>query len=220
MIAFKGVKVSDFGGRSLSMFSSATMSVNPDIPEAHSLRGWYDAEGRGKSFQQYSNAMSGGGAGAAPRPNEIKTIGQAKDEQLGMTDKTDYFTTTATIMFIKQETFSYPACANPDGCNKKVVDEGSGWRCEKCDRTWEAPIHRYILSMNVMDYTGAFWITAFNEVAEQLLGVSANELMRLKEEGDPSFERYFHKATSLEWTLQMMAKQDSFNVSVCASGSC
>lgn len=40
VIAFKGVKVGDFGGRSLSMFSSATMAVNPDIPEAHSLRGW------------------------------------------------------------------------------------------------------------------------------------------------------------------------------------
>jgi replication factor A1 len=40
VIAFKGVKVGDFGGRSLSMFSNATMAVNPDIPEAHSLRGW------------------------------------------------------------------------------------------------------------------------------------------------------------------------------------
>jgi replication factor A1 len=40
VVAFKGVKVGDFGGRSLSMFSSATMSVNPDIPEAHGLRGW------------------------------------------------------------------------------------------------------------------------------------------------------------------------------------
>jgi hypothetical protein len=40
VIAFKGVKVGDFGGRSLSMFSSASMTVNPDIPEAHSLRGW------------------------------------------------------------------------------------------------------------------------------------------------------------------------------------
>ena len=40
VIAFKGVKVGDFGGRSLSMFSSATMSVNPDIQEAHQLRGW------------------------------------------------------------------------------------------------------------------------------------------------------------------------------------
>lgn len=40
VIAFKGVKVGDFGGRSLSMFSSATMSTEPDIPEAHQLRGW------------------------------------------------------------------------------------------------------------------------------------------------------------------------------------
>ena len=124
------------------MFSSATMSVNPDIPEAHSLRGWYDAEGKNSSFQAYTSSTVTRDAGAAPRPSELKTIGQAKDEQLGMGDKTDYFTTSATISFVKSETFSYPACANPDGCNKKVTEDGSGWRCEKCDKSWEAPIHR------------------------------------------------------------------------------
>jgi hypothetical protein len=31
-----------------------------------------------------------------------------------------------------------------------------------------------------MDHTSSFWITAFNEVAEKLLGVSANDLMKLK----------------------------------------
>jgi replication factor A1 len=82
--------------------------------------------------------------GAAPRPSEIKTIGQAKDEQLGMGDKTDYFTTQAVVGFIKNETFSYPACANPDGCNKKVVDNGDGWYCEKCERKWQDPVHRYV----------------------------------------------------------------------------
>lgn len=40
VVAFKGVKVGDFGGRSLSMFSNATMVVNPDITECHELRGW------------------------------------------------------------------------------------------------------------------------------------------------------------------------------------
>lgn len=40
VVAFKGVKVSDFGGRSLSMFSSATMTVNPNNEEACALRGW------------------------------------------------------------------------------------------------------------------------------------------------------------------------------------
>lgn len=143
VIAFKGVKVGDFGGRSLSMFSSATMSINPDIPEAHALRGWYDAEGRNSSFTAYTNSSVAGSGPISARPNETKTIGQAKEEQLGMSDKTDYFTTTATVMFVKRETFSYPACANPDGtCNKKVIDDGNNWRCEKCDRNWPAPIHR------------------------------------------------------------------------------
>lgn len=40
VIAFKGVKVGDFGGRSLSMIGSSSMVADPDIEEAHSLRGW------------------------------------------------------------------------------------------------------------------------------------------------------------------------------------
>lgn len=40
VMAFRGVRVGDFGGRSLSMVSSSTMLSEPDIPEAHSLRGW------------------------------------------------------------------------------------------------------------------------------------------------------------------------------------
>jgi replication factor A1 len=39
VIAFKGVKVSDFGGRSLSLLSSGSMTVDPDIDEAHKLKG-------------------------------------------------------------------------------------------------------------------------------------------------------------------------------------
>lgn len=159
VIAFKGVKVGDFGGRSLSMFSGATMSLEPDIPDAHQLRGWsvagsvfvsykltfrYEAEGKKATFTSYSNqtVSRNDSNNANVRPSELKTLGQAKDEQLGMSDKTDYFTSSATIVFVKQETFAYPACANPDGCNKKVQDDGSGWRCEKCDRTWPEPIWR------------------------------------------------------------------------------
>lgn len=39
---------------------------------------------------------------------------------------------------------------------------------------------RYILQINMMDHAGAIWITAFNEVAEQLMGVPANEIQELK----------------------------------------
>lgn len=140
IIAFKGVKVGDFGGRSLSMFSSSSMTYNPDVGEAHSLRGWFDAEGTRVSYNTFNSAgMAGAGGMTSIRPDEMKTIGQIKDENIGMSDKQEYFSTKATISFIKSESFSYPACPT---CNKKVVEESDGWRCEKCDAVYPKPLHR------------------------------------------------------------------------------
>ena len=177
VIAFKGVKVGDFGGRSLSMFSTATMSVNPDIEETHSLRGWYDTEGAHQNFTAYTNAARTDNTSI--RPDELKDLGQVKDENLGANDKPDYFSTSATVSFVKKESFAYPACAS-EGCNKKVVDDGSGWLCEKCNQKWPEPIYRYILHTNIMDHAGSIWTTLFNDEAEKLMGISANELTKLR----------------------------------------
>lgn len=66
--------------------------------------------------------------------------------------------------------------------------------------------------MNVMDHTGQFWITAFNEVAEQLMGISANELQKLKEIDENRFGKAFQDCMGKTFTFQMIAKQDSYNV--------
>lgn len=75
--------------------------------------------------------------------------------------------------------------------------------------------------MNVMDHSGQFWITAFNEVAEQLMGISANDLQAAKESGDDQkFNKSFQDCMGKTFTFQMMAKQDSYNVSLhLVSGS-
>lgn len=41
VVAIKGARVSDFGGRSLSVLSSSTIIINPDNAESFKLRGWY-----------------------------------------------------------------------------------------------------------------------------------------------------------------------------------
>jgi replication factor A1 len=99
----------------------------------------YDAQGHGATFSAYTS--SGPGAGAAVKPSELKTLGQVKDDNLGMQDKPDFFTSQATIAFIKNETFAYAACPT-DGCNKKVIEVGDAWRCEKCDQNYPAPVYR------------------------------------------------------------------------------
>lgn len=40
IVAFKGVKVSDFNGRSLGSLPSTQMQVQPDLPEAAALHNW------------------------------------------------------------------------------------------------------------------------------------------------------------------------------------
>lgn len=181
VVAFKGVKVGDFGGRSLSMFSSSTMHVNPDIDETFQLRGWFDAIGVDKSFQSHSNPF-GGGAGSSGNfnRNEIRNLNEVKMSGVGTSDKgAENFSTRATIMHIKTDNLSYPACPT-QGCNKKVTQVGTGWRCEKCDRSFEKPEHRYIISMAVADWSGQAWLQGFNDAGVAVFGHTADELNEIK----------------------------------------
>lgn len=46
VILLKGARINEFnGGKSLSSGNSTSMKINPDIPEGHKLRGWYDNGG-------------------------------------------------------------------------------------------------------------------------------------------------------------------------------
>ncbi|KAK5263123.1 Replication factor A protein 1, partial [Exophiala xenobiotica] len=75
VVAFKGVKVSDFGGRSLSLLSSGSVSANPDMPEAHKLKGWFDEQGRSGNFTTHANVQGAVSAGGG-RNDPFKTISQ------------------------------------------------------------------------------------------------------------------------------------------------
>lgn len=127
------------------MLSSSYMTISPDIEEAHLLRGWYDGIGAEKSFQAHSNATSSGGSSFSGfSRNEMRHLSDVKESQLGMSDKADFFSVRATVMHIKGESIAYPACRT-EGCSKKVTDLGDGWRCEKCDKSFERPEYRYVL---------------------------------------------------------------------------
>jgi replication factor A1 len=142
VIALKGVKVSDFGGRSLNMTFGSSMMVNPDIDEAYNLKGWYDGQGQRELSTYNSHAGLATLGGAQGRKNPEKTLQQIQEEHLGMNEDPDYFNCKATIVYIKHDNISYPACLS-EGCNKKVLcmDDDS-WRCEKCSITHPKPQYR------------------------------------------------------------------------------
>jgi replication factor A1 len=176
VIGIKGAKIGDYGGRTLSLGFDAVMQLNPDVQEAHTLRGWFDANGMNSDFKTFS---SGPETNASSMGSKLKTISQVTDEKLGMGEKPDYFDLCATISHIRQENCWYPACPT-EKCNKKVTEMNMEWRCEKCDRSFPAPNYRYILSLSVSDYTGQLWLQAFNDTAEIILKKTANELYQIK----------------------------------------
>lgn len=73
VIVVKGARLSDFGGRSLSVGGSSLMMVNPDLKESHTLRGWYEREGRDMKFGSFQGEMSM----SSQAPN-WKTFGQVR----------------------------------------------------------------------------------------------------------------------------------------------
>ncbi|XP_036196906.1 replication protein A 70 kDa DNA-binding subunit isoform X5 [Myotis myotis] len=143
VMAIKGARVSDFGGRSLSVLSSSTIILNPDIPEAYKLRGWFDSEGQALDGVSISDLKGGGSAGSN---TNWKTLYEVKSENLGHGDKADYFSAVATVVYLRKENSMYQACPSQD-CNKKVIDQQNGlYRCEKCDREFPNFKYRMILS--------------------------------------------------------------------------
>lgn len=184
VLAVKAGKVNDFSGKSIGTIHSTQLYINPDLPEAHKVRDWFDRVGKDAvSVSISKEIMPGGGT-----KNEIrKTVSQIKDEGLGRSDKPDWIMVRATISFIKTDSFCYTACPLMIGdrqCSKKVSRSGdTGWQCDRCNQEFEECDYRYLLQAQIQDHTGLTWVTAFQESGADILGCSAKELYFLKYDG-------------------------------------
>ncbi|KAI5626710.1 replication protein A 70 kDa DNA-binding subunit, partial [Silurus asotus] len=207
ILAIKGARLSDFGGRSLSTLYSSTLMINPDIPEAYKLRGWYDKEGHALDGQSMTEMRGGGGSG----PTNWKTLADVKNEHLGHGDKADYFTCIGTIVYMRKENCLYQACPSKD-CNKKVVDQQNGmFRCEKCDKEFPDFKYRLMLSANIADFADNQWVTCFQDSAETILGQKSDYIGQLKDSNEASFDEVFQHANFSTFVFRNRVKLETYN---------
>ncbi|KAJ7658688.1 hypothetical protein DFH06DRAFT_990079 [Mycena polygramma] len=213
VVAFKSVKVGDYGGRSLSFCSSSTMALNPDILAAHELRGWYDECGKNASYQAHQSTGGGGGAARAIsfQRDEIRSIRDVKDSRVGEADsqEPEYFSLRATIVFMRPDSMWYPGCHS---CYKKVVeDTDNTWRCEKCDESWPRPKYRYVMAMACLDWSGEAWLQGFNAVGELIFGKTADEMELLWRDDEAVFTSIVREATCKTYNFLCRAKSEEYN---------
>ncbi|KAF9335953.1 Replication factor A protein 1 [Podila minutissima] len=203
VIAFKGVSVSNYGGKSLNAFGGSTFKLNPEINEAFELRAWFDQQGHNTNFQSHTSDFKAGGNAPRLTCEEFK----AQAANLNPTDQLTFEVKATIVMMAKTDsTYQYAACPTK-GCNKKVMeDTNSQWRCERCNQSFPEPEYRYVMGVNVGDHTSTAWIQAFNEAGQAITGKTAYELVSRPGEVKPTFDR----ATFKSHIFRCRAKQETY----------
>ncbi|BAT80055.1 hypothetical protein LR48_Vigan04g012700 [Vigna angularis] len=212
ILAVKAGKVNDFSGKSIGSISTTQLFINPEFPEANSLRQWFDLVGKDSASLSISRDVIPGGT-----KNEVrKTVSQIKDEGLGRSDKPDWITIRATIAFIKTDTFCYTACPLMIGdrqCNKKVTRSGNTrWQCDRCNQEFEECDYRYLLQAQILDGTGLTWVTAFQEAGEEIMEYSAKDLYLLKHEqqDDERFAEVLKSRLFKQFMFRLKIKEELY----------
>ncbi|CAN1144020.1 Replication protein A 70 kDa DNA-binding subunit C, partial [Linum perenne] len=212
VLAVKSCRISDFNGKAVGTISSSQLFIEPEFEEAANLRQWFDREGRNTPTVSISKQMSGAG-----RNDVLKTVSQIKDESLGKSNKIDWISVNAAITFIKADNFMYTACPIKTGdrpCMKKVANNGDGkWRCDKCDQSVDECDYRYVLNVQIQDHTGLTWVTAFQESAEALMGISCKDLyfMKYEQQDDDGFSKILRQVLFTRYVFKLKVNEEVYN---------
>lgn len=90
--------------------------------------------------------------------------------------------------------------------------EGAGqWRCEKCNRSYDSFKHRLMMSVSFTDASGQVWVTAFQDVAEKMIGSTSQDLGELRDSNEAAFDEKISAATFQSFLLKCRAKSDTWN---------
>jgi replication factor A1 len=209
LVLIKNARVSEFNGLKGLSSSFTTKIIDrqdliPDEPEIRQLREWKQNE---FSDDKLDSKVSQGGGGRKYAPFTIEEINNLSDK----VGEAAFFDLTAYVGHIKTETpnLYYAACPQ---CNRKIDDDGGIAKCNTCNKNFPAPAYRYTLSIKLSDHTGSLWISAFDQVAQVIVGENAQVIRDLKAQQDESrISEIFRDAHHKEFTFKLLAKQDVWN---------
>lgn len=215
VIAIRAAKVTEFmGGKNIST-SGGLFKINPEMPSAYKLKGWFDTRDNDAAITNLS-ARTGSGGGSVDTP--WVTFRDVEEMQnIGADPRGDYYQLHAAIAFMSLDKgIVYKACPSQD-CNKKVNDLANGmYKCEKCNEEFPKYKYRLIPTIQFMDLTGTQWATLFHEIAEKVLqakGDEVGEAMRehqVEKNTDP-MKAILDNAYFREGLFKFRAKKENYN---------
>ncbi|KAF7988167.1 hypothetical protein HCN44_007661 [Aphidius gifuensis] len=159
------------------------MTLNPDIPEAKSLRKWYEiyswcslTEGINKSLQSIYKM---------PEP----------------------FISKVEIKFIDKENIINKTCPSKD-CLEKVFQKNGKYTCFMCKTNWDNYEPRLSAKLTVCDWSSVIYTVAPNDVVEKIIGLSAVEVDQLQRDDKNKIIKKLADVSYQPYQLKMRIKYE------------
>ncbi|KAJ2641441.1 Replication factor A protein 1, partial [Coemansia sp. RSA 1694] len=181
VVAFKGICVSSYGERSLSLPDLGLIFVNPNTPQAVALRAWYDNYGLQDTFQLYDSSVDSTKDSSA----QLMTIAQINSDVIAIKSTGKRFYLSATIASISLKDFDKPLHLSTN-CSKHTRPE---------------PEHCYNFSLQASDGKDTIQIQCTDPVGDELFRATANEMVKLQSADKAAFDRRIDRAVSKKCTF-------------------
>jgi replication factor A1 len=213
VLAVKGARVSDFGGKTLSAVQSSEFEVNPQVPAAFNAQNWFNSlPNQGRDVPSLSGGGSGGGGGGMGGGKE-KTLGAIASENLGHNATPDYITVpNIYITSFKRDaaTLWYKACSKPECKGRKVEERGVGnFACPTCGSVNSYKL-RWVSNFTGFDHTGREWISGFGEAGSIILGCEPESIADL-DRGEARFIQTFDDPRYRSYNMKLAVKSELWN---------
>ncbi|CAD7702509.1 unnamed protein product [Ostreobium quekettii] len=201
-------RVTTFSGLALTTLSRSSVSINPDSKEARELKDWYQREGSGQPVVPIGEGLegvkAGAGSGGSSERRLLRDFHPSSDNLPSPDAKPEYCTTSATVVHINPDQNLY-YLANPEN-NRKVVEQGGRYYCEFDQKYCDRAVQRYVMLMKVSDQSGECFLNAFNDQAEQIIGVPAEEMAKLRTSEPSRFNALLKRAQWQELVVRVCSR--------------
>lgn len=209
VVIFKDLRIGEFQGskNASTSFNSSILFDTDGIDEADFLKKWLKIN---KNVEISLPEKT-------KRVQKYKSLNEIEDEcTIKLQEFSDkvFSDVKAYLLFLKvnENTNLYYLSCPTDKCMKKVTEEGDSWHCEKCNKTIEEPIARYILSGKIADHTTSMWVSIYDNVGSILVGKPADELRRLKEQGQhDQVTNIIKNLQNYEYCFTIISKLELYN---------
>ncbi|KAJ1669078.1 Replication factor A protein 1 [Coemansia sp. RSA 25] len=181
VVAFKGICVSKFGERSLSLPELGLIFVNPNTPKAVTLRAWYNGHDLQDTFQSHDSSVDSTKDSSA----QLMTIAQINSDIIAAKSTGKRFYLSATIASISLKGFDKPLHLSTN-CSKHTRPE---------------PEYYYNFSLQASDGNDTIRIQCTDPVGNELFHATANEMVKLQSADKAAFDRRIDGAVSKKCTF-------------------